>query len=152
MRILGFIPARLGSKRLKNKNLKIFLGRPLIYHTLNISKKTNLTEIFVSTDSRKILSYCKKLGIKNNYLRPKKLSGNKSQIVDAILDAINWLAVIQKKNFDAIMLLQPTTPYRDIKEINKIIKIFNKINYVSLATVSTTKDHPYHTFKISKRD
>ena len=154
MRILGFIPARSGSKRLKNKNLKIFLGHPLIYHTLNFSKKIDISEIFVSTDSRTILSYCKKMGVKNNYLRPKKLSGDNSQIKDAILHAINWLAVNQNKKFDAIMLLQPTTPYRDIKEVNKIIKIFIKNNYDSLATVSKikAKDHPYFIVKISKNN
>ena len=45
------------------------------------------------------------MGVKNNYLRPKKLSGDNSQIKDAILHAINWLAVNQNKKFDAIMRL-----------------------------------------------
>ena len=152
MRILGFIPARSGSKRLKNKNLKKFLGHPLIYHTINFSKKIDLSEIFVSTDSRKILSYCKKIGVKNDYLRPRKLSGDNSQIVDAILHAVNWLTVNKNFFFDAVMLLQPTTAYRDIKEINKIIKIFSKNNYESLATVSKVVDHPYFIFKILKNN
>ena len=71
-KILGFIPARSGSKRLKDKNFKFFLGKPLIYHTIKFSKKISLSDIFVSTDSKKILSFCKNLKINYDYLRPKK--------------------------------------------------------------------------------
>ena len=91
MKILGFIPARAGSKGLKNKNMIDFLGRPLIYHTLKVAKKLDVSDIFVSTDSKKILSYAKKFGIIYNYLRPKKFSNSKSQIIDAVFHGIDWL-------------------------------------------------------------
>ena len=76
MKILAFIPARSGSKRLKNKNLKIFNGKPLIYYSLKIGKKTKTITPFVSTDSKKILNYAKKQGMRFNYLRPKSISGD----------------------------------------------------------------------------
>ena len=75
MKILGFIPARSGSKELKNKNLKKFNGKPLIYHTISISKKFKTITTFVSTDSKKILNLAKNYGVKFNYLRPKKWQG-----------------------------------------------------------------------------
>ena len=59
MKILGFIPARSGSKRLKDKNFKSFLGKPLIYHTIKFSKKISLSDIFVSTDSKKFYHFAK---------------------------------------------------------------------------------------------
>jgi len=151
-KILGFIPARSGSKRLKDKNLRLFLGNPLIYHTIKFSKKISLSDIFVSTDSKRILSYCKNLNIDNDYLRPKKLSGDKSQITDAILHCLKWLSEKRNKHFDAVMMLQPTTPYRNVKEINSIIKIFKNKNYDSLATVSKANNHPYHIFQIAKKN
>ena len=68
-------------------------------------------------------------------MRPKKLSGDKSQITEAILHCLKWLSEKHNKNFDAVMMLQPTTPYRNVKEINSIIKLFKTKNYDSLATV-----------------
>ena len=61
MKILGFIPARAGSKCLKNKNMINFLGKPLIYHTLKIAKELDVSDIFVSTDSKKIYRMQKNL-------------------------------------------------------------------------------------------
>ena len=82
MKILAFVPARSGSKSIKNKNMVKLKGRPLIYYTLNIlSKVKKNTFSFVSTDDKKIKNYCKKMGFKNNYLRPKNLSGDKSKIM-----------------------------------------------------------------------
>jgi CMP-N-acetylneuraminic acid synthetase len=150
MKILGFIPARSGSERLKNKNLKTFLGKPLIYHTIKFAKKINLDEIFISTDSKKILNLKNKIGINDYYLRPKKYSGNNSQITDVILDGINWLLKNKKKSFDAVMLLQPTTPFRDVKETNRIIKLFKDNKLESLATVSKVSAHPQHIFQVKK--
>lgn len=152
MKILGFIPARSGSKRLKDKNFKSFLGKPLIYHTIKFSKKISLSDIFVSTDSKKILSFCKNLKINYDYLRPKKLSGDKSQITEAILHCLKWLSEKHNKNFNAVMMLQPTTPYRNVKEINSIIKLFKTKNYDSLATVSKAYNHPYHIFQIDNKN
>ena len=96
MNYLIFIPARGGSRGILNKNLELLRGKPLIYHTLNFSKKINKIskEIFVSTDSKKILDYVIKKGFRNKYLRPKSLSKNNSLMQYAIIHSINWL----KKN------------------------------------------------------
>ena len=75
---------------------------------------------------KKILSFCKNSKINYDYLRPKKLSGDKSQITEAILHCLKWLSEKHNKNFDAVMMLQPTTPYRNVKEINSIIKLLKQ--------------------------
>ncbi len=150
MKILGFIPARSGSTRLKNKNLKKFLGKPLLYHTVKFVKKLKLSHILVSSDSEKIKNIELKLNIKNNYLRPKKLSNKNSQLTDAIFDALNWLMTNKKKKFDAVMVFQPTTPYRDLIETKKIIRLFKKKKLDSLATVSKVDEHPQFIYRVNK--
>ena len=72
MKYLIFIPARGGSKGVKNKNLKKLKNNPLIFYSLKTAKQISKkipSDIFVSTDSKKILSYCKKVVNLENYLR-----------------------------------------------------------------------------------
>ena len=71
---IAIIPARAGSKRLKNKNLKTINGKPLIYYAINTAIKSKLfDDVVISTDSPKILNKAKKFGANNNGLRLKKL-------------------------------------------------------------------------------
>jgi CMP-N,N'-diacetyllegionaminic acid synthase len=151
MKILSIIPARSGSKGLKNKNMKKFLNKPLISHTLEFSKKLPGITTFVSTDSIEILNYVKKKGIKFNYLRPKYLSRDKSKVEDIILHALNWFA---NKNifFDYFLLLQPTSPLRSLSEVIKIIKLVKKKEIKSLVTVTEMSEHPYECIKINKKN
>ena len=147
MKILGFIPAREGSKGIKNKNLVKFNGKPLIFSTINFSKKLNTVTSFVSTNSKKILKYAKKQGIYFDYLRPQHLSRDKSDIVEAVLHSLKWFECRQIY-FDAVMLLQPTSPIRSVKEVKKIIKIFNRGKIDSMIKVTKMKEHPYECVKI----
>ena len=85
MKILGLIPARSGSKGIKNKNLTLLKGKPLIYYTFKTIKKLGKNIYpFVSTDSKKIIKYCNKFRV-NSYLRPKFLSQDKSDIIDVLI-------------------------------------------------------------------
>ena len=150
MKILGFIPARSGSKELKNKNLKKFNGKPLIYHTISISKKFKTITTFVSTDSKKILNLAKNYGVKFNYLRPKKMASDNSQVIDSVFHALKWF---ENNNifFDAVMLLQPTSPIRVKKEVTKIINIFKKKKLNSIASAVEFKDMN-DTLKLHRSD
>ena len=79
------IPARSGSKRIKNKNIKLFNGKPIISYPIQAAIKSKLfNKIHVSTDSVKIANICKKLGIPDEFLRPKKLSGDKVTLFDVM--------------------------------------------------------------------
>jgi CMP-N-acetylneuraminic acid synthetase len=74
MKVLCVIPARGGSKRIKNKNLKLFLGKPLLSYVVNEVKKSKVADkIIVSTDSKKIQNYAIKIGAESPFLRPKKM-------------------------------------------------------------------------------
>ena len=79
MKNVVFIFARSGSKGLKNKNIKLFAGKPLLYWTINQAKKIqNIDSIILSTDSKKIAKIGKKFGANIFFIRPKKLAADSS--------------------------------------------------------------------------
>ncbi len=137
MKILGIIPARKGSKGIKNKNSKKFAGKPLIYWTIKPALKSNLDKVMVSTDSDNIIKYSRDHGAEVPFKRPSNISQDKSKTIDVIKHAINFY---KKKNevFDAVMLLQPTCPLRNISDINNSIKILK--NNKSLSSVISVQD------------
>ena len=149
MSILCFIPARAGSKGIKNKNLFKINSKPLIYYTIKFAQKIKNNFIFVSTDSAKILKYTNKLNLNNNYIRPKRLSGDSSLVIDALIDSLNWLKK-KGKIFNIVILLQPTNPVRNIIEFNKALAIFKKKKLDSLVSVTRMREHPYECIEIKK--
>lgn len=124
--ILGIILARKGSKRIKNKNLKKICKRPLLWWTIDSAKKCKyINEIYVSSDSLKILNYSKNHKVKT-IKRPKNISNNLATKKDVIYHALNYLK--NKQNyFDYLVYLQPTSPLRTSKHIDySLSKIFKK--------------------------
>ena len=91
MKKICIIPARAGSKRIPNKNIKKFNGKPIIYYPLSEIKNSKIfDEIIVSSDSKKILNLVKKLGFKECFIRPKSLSNDYVDTQAVILHAIDW--------------------------------------------------------------
>ncbi len=142
MKILGFIPARGGSKRIKDKNLHLLDGQPLIQYTIDEALKSQITRLVVSTDSKKIADICKSLGAEVPCLRPKKLAGDKSIIEDAIKDMLRTLEDTENYIPDIIVLLHPTTPLRKSKHIDDTIEMLISENVDSVISVSEPMEHP----------
>ena len=152
MNILGFVPARGGSIGIRNKNLVKINGKPLIKYTLDIVKKLKKdVKPFISSDNKDILNYCKKNGFTTDYIRPKKLSNPKSNVVDAVLDAVEWLKKNKKYNTHAVLILQPTTPLRYLEEIKRAIKSFKSKKITSIASVTPMREHPYECVEKIKK-
>lgn len=78
------IPARSGSKRIKNKNLRLFNKSPLIYWTIKAAKKSRIKDIYVSTDSKKIMQYGISQGVEVPFLRPDVISDDRAKMIDVI--------------------------------------------------------------------
>ena len=92
MKFLAIIPARKNSKGIKNKNLKKFNKKPLIYWTIQAAKKSKcFDKIFVSTDSKIIQSFSQKQKVECPILRPKKLSRDQSNVHETIKYVIKYL-------------------------------------------------------------
>ncbi len=127
MKILTIIPARGGSKGIKDKNIVDLCGKPLIQYTIDLSLKLIEDEIInkaiVSTDSEKIKKISEDLGAEVPFLRPNDLSGDKAKSVDLIFHAIEFFKM-KNLYFDAVMLLQPTQPLRKYEDVIKAIELF----------------------------
>ena len=102
MDFLGIIPARAGSKSIKNKNIVELNGKPLIYYTIKAAKKSFLKDNFiVSTDDNKIIEICKKFDVKYVHKRPKKFSSDKTTAIELLK---YLLTDLEKKNFNLEIL------------------------------------------------
>ncbi|MDB2486439.1 hypothetical protein N9W91_06140, partial [Candidatus Pelagibacter bacterium] len=118
VKFIGFIPARMGSKRIPNKNLKLFRKKPLIFYSIEASKKSKyISETVVFSNSKKINIEAKKYDAITSYKRPNKVSKN-STTMFGTLDYFIKKNNIQD-NFDYLVLLQPTSPLRNTRDINK---------------------------------
>ena len=108
-KILCVIPARKGSKGLKNKNIKKLNNIPLIAWSILAAKKSKLiTEIIVSTDSEKNFKDCKKIWCKVPFLRPKKFATDKSSSFSVLKHAIEFF---EKKKF-FLIIFYCSSPHR----------------------------------------
>lgn len=142
-KILAYIPARSGSKGIKNKNILLYKNKPLILHTLKFAKSLNNVFPFVSTDNPKYLDIVKKYHRNHfEYLRPKKYAQDNSLIQSGLKHALEWLKKEKNMEFDNIILLQPTSPNRSVKFFNEILKKYLKQKYQSLITVKPSIDNP----------
>jgi CMP-N,N'-diacetyllegionaminic acid synthase len=148
---LIIIPARAGSKGIKNKNIVSVKGKPLIEYTINFAKKLNLnTEILVSTDSSEIAEISRKLGALCPFLRPKSLSTDLIGDMPVIRNALIEIEKFNNKRYDFVIMLQPTSPIRIEKQIYNALEIAIKNKFDSVLSVSLVKDkyHPYKQFEL----
>tara|TARA_Y100000992_G_scaffold302024_1_gene274607 strand:+ start:478 stop:1152 length:675 start_codon:yes stop_codon:yes gene_type:complete len=127
-KVIALILCRGNSKGIKNKNMKNFYKRPLIYWSIKSLKESNLIKsIYLSTDSKKILNYGLSQKIKV-IKRPAKLSTSKSKSEDAIYHAIKNI----NEEFNDILFIQVTSPLRPKNIFDKVIKFYFKKKYDSL--------------------
>ena len=139
-KLWAIIPARSGSKRLKNKNIYNFCGHPLLSWTIKTAKKSSfIDDVFVSTDDENLANIAHKYGANTPFIRPKYLSGDKVNTVDVINHAIKNLSI---GNSDFIILLQPTSPLRNSIDINKSIEILTENRYLNNVVSVSEIDHP----------
>ncbi len=120
MKTLGIILARGGSKRLPGKNKKYLCGKPLIMYTINAAKKSELTDIVVSSDDKGILNICKEIEGITTIKRPLRLALDDTPSFTALKHAVLRMESESNK-YDKVVLLQPTSPFRTATMINNCI-------------------------------
>lgn len=148
MKILALIPARGGSKRLPGKNIKLLGGKPLIVWSIDVVKDVvDIVEVLISTDDEAIADIGKKAGASIPWLRPAALAADDSSSVDVALHALNWYEATYGA-VDGLLLLQPTSPFRQTDTIFRGIDLFKSSNLQAVVGVSPVRDHPLWTLKL----
>lgn len=122
-RVLGLVPARGGSKGLPGKNLRLMCGKPLIGWTIEQGMASKyIDRLVVSSDSTEIAKIALKHGAEVPYLRPPELASDTASSASVILHALDYLAC-QEDFYDLIVLLEPTSPLRDVSDIDGAIEL-----------------------------
>ncbi len=155
MKILGIIPARSRSKGVLHKNILPIKNIPLLEFSVFTAEKCKnaglLSDVIISTDSEEYLDKVKEYNIEKDYIRPKILGEDNTPTIDVIIDVIEWYKVYRNNDFDAVMLLQPTSPFRTLKNVKDSIEILEKDpNLSCVASVTKLEDH--HPLRIKKID
>lgn len=152
MKPLVVIPARGGSKGIPRKNIKLLHGKPLIQYSIEEAQKIFSDEyIFISTDDREIKEVVEKSGLKIPILRPQELASDTSGTHEVLLHAINYYE--KNKNYfpDTIVLLQPTSPFRNAKHIEEALNLFSS-DCEMVVSVKETKSNPYYLLREENQD
>jgi N-acylneuraminate cytidylyltransferase len=149
--LLIIIPARSGSKGLKNKNIRELNSKPLIYYPISVAKKIKEKEkvILCSTDSPLIKKIAEKYKIKIPFLRPKNISKDMSTDITFVNHAIKEFA--KKKIFFKIgLILRPTSPIRNIENIENGYRIFKNSKATSMRAICLAPATPYRMWNLKK--
>jgi CMP-N,N'-diacetyllegionaminic acid synthase len=122
MRTLGVVPARGGSKGIPRKNIKLLRGKPLIAYTLEAARASGLARTVVSTDDEEIASVARGLGAEA-LMRPAGLAEDTTPTLPVLQDVVARLGAAGDR-FDAVMTLQPTSPFRTAAHIDAALAAF----------------------------
>lgn len=124
LKILGLIPARGGSKGVPGKNKKLLAGKPLIRYSIEAALNSSLlANVVVTTDDEEIATISRDAGAQVPFLRPAELALDKTPTLPAIIHALDYYKD-QGNVYDAVCLLQPTTPLRGKADIDQAIDTF----------------------------
>lgn len=147
MKTLALIPARGGSKGIPRKNLAILAGKPLLQYSVEAARGCGMIDrIFLSSDDPEILALGRLLGIDDDYRRPDDLSGDRAVVIDAVLHGLDWLEA-RGECFDAVILLQPTSPLRTGGDITAAMDCFMAGGGQSLVSVHRLREHPFECIR-----
>ncbi len=140
-KIIAVIPARKGSKGLKGKNIKELCGKPLIAWSIEAALSSKyLDEIVVSTDDKATIDIANKYGASAPFLRPEYLSSDVATTFDVLKPTINFYNNELNKEFDYIVLLEPTSPLRDFSDIDNAVERLIYSDASSIVGISKTED------------
>jgi len=144
------IAARAGSKRIKNKNVVNFFGKPLISYPIRVAIKSRLFEkVVVSTDSLKIAKIAKKYGAEVPFLRKKKISDDETGLREVIK---NTIKNIKSQNKKYHFYIYATAALLDKKDLVGAFKKIKRLNYDFLITVKKFESNPLRAFKIKNNN
>ncbi len=147
---IALIIARAGSVRIKNKNIKNFFGKPIIFYPIQTLKKSKIfKKIYVSTDSKNISKIVKRFGALAPFLRPKKLANNKTSTLKVVK---HFIGEMQISSNDNICCVYPATPLLTKKILRLGMKKFLLNRDSLLAPIQKANKNDEKVFKLNKKN
>lgn len=142
--ILIIIPARGGSKGIPRKNIKPLNGKPLIYYAIDTARAITADEnICVSTDDVEIKSVVEAYGLQVPFLRPNELSTDTAGTYEVLIHALNFYEE-QGKQYNTVLLLQTTSPFRTAEQVKEALEIYDKSDADMVVSVKECPANPYY--------
>lgn len=142
--MLCVIPARAGSKRLPRKNLRTLSGKPLIAHTIEAARQSELFDaVYICTEDQEIAEVAREHGASVPFLMPENLCGD---LVASHIPCQHLAADLAARGhaFDTLVCLQPTSPLRGIDDIKAAVEKFRHSNFDFLVSVTPVDPHDFH--------
>jgi CMP-N,N'-diacetyllegionaminic acid synthase len=142
----ALIPARGGSKGVPRKNITMVAGKPLIVWSIECALRSSLLDaVVVSTDDEEIAEISLKAGALVPFLRPSHLAQASTPGVDPVLHALEQLP-----QFDAVVLMQPTSPLRATVDVDGCLNFAIERHALSVVSVCEAETHPYWTYRLAE--
>ena len=143
MKILVIIPARGGSKGIPHKNIKPLKGKPLIHYTIDEAREiVDDDDICVSTDDPEIIKCVEDYGLCVPFVRPEELATDTAGTYEVLLHALSFFEK-QGRHYDAVLLLQNTSPFRKAEQIKEALALYND-NVDMVVSVKECAANPYY--------
>jgi CMP-N,N'-diacetyllegionaminic acid synthase len=140
MKVLGLVPARGGSQGILRKNARFLAGRPLLAYTADAAGKARrLSRVILSTEEPEIAEIGRRCGLEVPFLRPAELARDETPMLPVVQHALRWLEE-RGDRFDAVCLLQPTSPFRSPEDIDACIAMLEDKEADAVVTMSPVPD------------
>jgi CMP-N-acetylneuraminic acid synthetase len=143
MRVLGLVPARGGSKGVPGKNIRLLAGKPLLQYTAEAALgASGLSRVILSTENEEIAEVGRHCGLEVPFMRPVELAADDTPTLPVVQDVLRRLEAA-RDTFDAVMILQPTTPLRRPEDIDGAIELLERTGADSVISfVDVGEKHP----------
>ncbi len=140
--LLAIIPAKQNSRRLPHKNLRKLGGKPLITHTIECALQCQpIDRLIVSTDSQEIKAIAEASGAEVPFLRPAELASDTATTYAVVSHAVQFLKETEKKAYDFVIVLQPTSPLRTPADIREAFQLLLASQADSVVSVDASPLH-----------
>lgn len=149
MKILGIIPARAGSKRIRGKNMKLLCGKPLTQYVIESALNSSLLdEIVVSSDDLGVLELATQFEGVIPLRRPDELAADTSPAIDYVIHTLDWMKKNKGKTFDIVAVIQPTSPLTTNEDIDSTIQLLLNEDHADSSVSVVRLNQITHPFKL----
>ncbi len=140
--ILGIVPSRGGSKTIPRKNIKEFLGKPLLVWTIEVAKESGVFDrLILSTEDEEIAQTGRVFGAEVPFLRPQELARDATPTAPVVRHAVEWLSIHEGWIPQFVMVLEPTSPGRQAFHIREAATLLQTSGGDSIASISEVPHH-----------